>query len=190
MADSRTLPRTWENSPARCAVDEVREYYCDELLPLESAKPAPEPYANCPGVIDNHFGDIDPSPVVAAFDASYTRHIRLRQPPGHSCCYSWCSEVPLVDGEAIDPQARCAHRLAVRETYCFDEPEQGTSEPARAPFELCPEAIKPPEGVVFYSPVGAHFDPIETATKRQQGFRSCCYAWCSIAPPNTGMHAH
>jgi hypothetical protein len=178
----------WSHSPPVCEVDEVREYQCEELLPLHSALPAPPPYDNCPGVIEGHIGEIDPTPKVAVFDGSYTEHIRKRQPPGHSCCYSWCAKVPLVDARLVDPSARCDHGRAMRETYCFDEPEAGSSTPSGASFPRCPGAIVPPEGEVFFSPPGALLDPVLTGQQRAQGFRSCCYAWCTVAPP--GMDAN
>ena len=178
----------WSHSPPVCGVDEVREYHCEELLPLHSALPAPPPYDNCPGVMEGHVGELDPTPKVAVFDSSYTDHIRKRQPPGHSCCYSWCARVPLVDPRTVDPNERCSHGRAMRETYCFSEPEAGSEVPSRAPFRLCPAAITPPEGKVFFSPPGALIDPVLTGQQRARGFRSCCYAWCSIAPP--GMNAN
>jgi hypothetical protein len=170
-----------------CAVDEVREYHCDELLPLQSALTAPPPFSNCPGSIDGHYGEIDPHPTVAVFDADYTTYIRRRMPPGHSCCYSWCARIPLADAAQIDPEARCHEALSMRETYCFDEPERGTTTPSAEPFSHCPRAIAPPMGVVFFAPDGALFDSALTATQRSQGLKQCCYAWCSIAPPNTGL---
>jgi len=178
----------WSHSPPVCGVDEVREYQCEELLPLRSALPAPPPYDNCPGVIEDLVGELDPTPKVAVFDGSYTDYIRKRQPPGHSCCYSWCASVPLADARLIDPNARCDNGRAMRETYCFDEPEAGSRAPGAPPFDRCPGAVVPPEGEVFYSPSGALLDPVLTGERRALGFRSCCYAWCTIAPP--GMNAN
>ena len=36
-----------------CKEDEVREYSCDSLLPVETARPAPEPYDTCPSSIED-----------------------------------------------------------------------------------------------------------------------------------------
>lgn len=187
--EPKTNSAYWDNSPPVCAVDEVREYHCEELLPLRSALAAPPPFSNCPGSIEGHYGEIDPHPTVAAFDADYTAHIRRRMPPGHSCCYSWCTRIPLADAAQVDPQARCHEALSMRETYCFDEPEAGTNAPSAEPFSRCPAAIAPPPGVVFFAPKGALFDAGLTSTQRSRGLNQCCYAWCSIAPPNTGLQA-
>ncbi len=172
----------WAHSPVVCEVDEVREYYCDELLPRQSALPAAPPYEDCPGVVDEHVGELDPTPSVAVFDPSYTEHIRQRQSPGNSCCYSWCADVTLRDPARIDPRARCDEPGAIRESYCLDEPESGTRQPGPAPYERCPSAIAPPEVAVFFAPPGAVLDPEATAGRRQRGFRECCYAWCSVVP--------
>ena len=177
----------WENSPKVCGVDEVREYHCEELLPLRSALPAPYPYTNCPGQIEDLPGKLDPRPTVAAFDVSYTAYIRRRMPPGHSCCYSWCARIPLADATKIDPQARCRDVLAMRETFWFDEPEKGTTDPSNPPYERCPRAIVPPAGEVFFQPPGALFDPVCTAGWRRLGLGYCCYSWCSRAPPGSGL---
>jgi hypothetical protein len=177
----------WENSPPVCAVDEVREYYCSELLPLHSARPAPEPYSNCPGQIENHQGELDPHPTVAVFDAHYTAHIRRRMPPGHTCCYSWCAQVPLADAAQIDPAARCQGNRAMRESHCIDAPEQGTSDPSPHPFERCPRAIVPPPKAVFFAPPGALLDATLTASQSRFGIAKCCYAWCTTAPPGSGL---
>jgi hypothetical protein len=177
----------WENSPEVCALDETREYFCADLLPLRSALPAPEPYSNCPGQIEGHYGEIDPRPTVAAFDVSYTGYIRKRMPPGHSCCYSWCARIPMVDAARVDPAARCAEPLAMRETYCFDEPERGTSDPNAEPFARCPRAIAPPAKAVFFAPGGARFDGVFTAELRRKGINKCCYAWCTVAPQGSGL---
>jgi hypothetical protein len=177
----------WENSPPVCAVDEVREYYCSELLPLHSARPAPEPYSNCPGQIEGHQGELDPRPTVAAFDVSYTEHIRRRMPPGHTCCYSWCAQVPLADASQIDPEAHCGDVRVMRESYCLDTPERGTTDPGPAPFQRCPRAIAPPQKVVFFAPPGALLDAAVTAQSSQSGEAKCCYSWCSPVPPGSGL---
>ncbi|MBN2191455.1 MAG: hypothetical protein JW751_01460 [Polyangiaceae bacterium] len=179
---SQASPSYFSHSPKVCGIDEAREYFCDELLPRESALPAVPPYEDCPGVVDEHVGELDPTPTVAVFDPSYTEHIRKRQPPGNSCCYSWCSKITLRDPATVDPRAGCDDARAIRETYCLDEPEAGTSRPSPSPYERCPDAIAPPEVAAFYAPQGALFDPTETGTRRQRGFRECCYAWCSVVP--------
>jgi hypothetical protein len=184
--DPQAGPPAAEQGPL-CAVDHGREYVCDELLPRHSSLPAPAPFDNCPGSVEGTFGELEPRRRAAPFDPSYTRHTRLRLPPGNSCCYSWCSRVKLVEESAIDPAARCRDPLAMRETYCLDELESGTSRPSPAPFERCPQAIVPPPTAVFYAPPGARFDPFLTAGRRQLGFAQCCYAWCSLAPPNSGL---
>jgi len=176
----------WENSPQVCAIDEVREYACEELVPLRSALPAPPPYESCPGQIEGHYGELDPKPTVAGFDASYTEYFRQRTPPGHACCYSWCARLTLADASQVDPSARCSQPMAMRETYCFDEPESGTSDPSAAPYERCPQAMAPPAKTVFYAPPGALLDTVLTTERRRVGQNQCCYAWCSIVPQTTG----
>jgi hypothetical protein len=175
----------WARSPEVCQTDEVREYFCDELLPLESALPAPAPYDNCPSTTESHVGVHQPLPPVAVFDKSYTAHIRKRMPPGHSCCYSWCARIDI--GTDRSGETVCRDPRAFRESYCFDEPEHGTSLPAGGGFNSCPAAVVPPAGVAFARPKGALFDASASAEKRGQGFRQCCYAWCSIAPAGTGL---
>lgn len=172
----------WSHSPIVCEMDEAREYFCDELLPQRSAFPAAPPYEDCPGVVDEHVGEFDPTPSVAVFDPSYTEHIRERQSPGSSCCYSWCATITLRDAGRIEPRARCDEPGAIRESYCLDEPEAGTSQPGAAPFERCPSAIAPPEAIAFFVPPGALLDPTQTGERRQRGFEECCYAWCSVVP--------
>jgi hypothetical protein len=41
--------------------------------------------------------------------------------------------------------------------------------------------------VSFARPEAAPFDPAITGERRGQGFQECCYGWCSIAPPGTGL---
>jgi hypothetical protein len=176
----------WEHSPKTCTADEVREYFCDELLPLESALPAPEPYQNCPASVEGHIGHHQPVPPVAVFDASYTEHIRKRMPPGHSCCYSWCTPLELGD-PARSAQTLCNDPRAFRERYCFPELEGGTSQPVGGAYQACPATIVPPSGVAFSRPAAAPFDPASSTERRNQGFKECCYGWCSIAPPGTGL---
>jgi hypothetical protein len=52
------------------------------------------------------------------------------------------------------------------------------------PFNRCPGAISPPEGAAFSVPSAAPFDVPGTMARRSQGFRECCYAWCSKPPPS------
>jgi hypothetical protein len=177
----------WTHSPKLCGVDEVREFFCDELVPLASSLPAADPYANCPGSIERHVGLHQPLPPVALFDEDYTAYIRRRMPPGHSCCYSWCGPIRLREPSEVLPNAGCNSPLAFRETYCFEQPESGTSRPAGAGFERCPIAIGPPEGAAFSVPKAAPFDQQTTWQRKQQGFRQCCYSWCSNAPVGTGV---
>src|SRR5262245_56779394 len=186
-AGPRRDGRYWSNSPKKCGVDEVREYFCDELLPLASSLPAPAPYDNCPGSIEEHVGLHQPLPPVALFDEDYTAYIRRRMPPGNSCCYSWCGQIRVVSLSEITQDGGCNNPLAFRETYCFEEPEGGTKAPAGSPFEQCPAAIAPPEGAAFAVPKAAALDPQASFQKRQQGFKQCCYGWCSTAPAGTGL---
>ncbi len=180
-------PPYWANSPTVCGVDEVREYFCDELVPQGSVLAPSAPYGDCPRQVDHHVGEIAPAPPVAVFDRSYTDWMRRRAPPGHSCCYSWCSLAKIVDPSTVNPSSRCGEALSMREQYCLAEPESGSSQPYASPLERCPAAIAPPAGAVFSAPAGALLDPQASFARRGQGFRECCYAWCSIAPPNTGL---
>ena len=173
----------WSDSTPVCGQDEVREYYCDELLPRQNALPAPEPFEACPGSIESHVGVLEPKPSVALFDADYTAHTRRRMPPGHSCCYSWCAPLKIAAREDIPPGARCDADHTMHESWCVDEPESGTSEPMAQPFDRCPAAVTPPDGAVYSAPKAAPFDIAGTQMRRQVGFKECCYAWCSKAPP-------
>lgn len=172
----------WANSPPVCPVDQVREYFCDGLLPLSSALPAPAPYSNCPSTIEHHEGYHKPRPPVAVFDSSYTGYIRKRHPPGHNCCYSWCAPVTVKSLADVLPEAGCNQPLAIRETYCFPTLEGGTSAPASDQLPRCPVAIQPPEGVAFSVPPAAPLDLTTTGQRRSQGFDECCYGWCSVQP--------
>jgi hypothetical protein len=180
-------PRYWSHSPAVCAVDEVREFYCDALVPLTSALPAPEPYSSCPGSIESHTGLHEPLPPIAVFDSDYTAHTRKRMPPGHSCCYSWCSAVRLADAETASRSAGCDRAPVFRERYCVQEPEAGTSRPAGKGFDRCPAALVPPSGAAFEVPRAAPFDYRASVDRRSQGFQECCYTWCSKVPAATGL---
>ena len=44
-------------------------------------------------------------------------------------------------------------------------------------------ALAPPAGSGFSVPKAAAFDSQASATRRAQGFKECCYGWCSAAPP-------
>ncbi|MCC6217748.1 MAG: hypothetical protein IT376_23015 [Polyangiaceae bacterium] len=170
-------------SPERCAEDEIREYYCDELLPLASSLAAPEPYGSCPATVEPRAGRVEPLPAMAGFDSDYTAYMRRRTPPGHTCCYSWCS--PLAVREPRDPpdDLGCRHPLAIRESFCFDELEGGASSPADGAYPGCPAALEPPRGVAFSAPPVVPFSPNATAGRRRYGFRECCYEWCSVGAP-------
>jgi hypothetical protein len=62
-------------------------------------------------------------------------------------------------------------------------PEGGTSTPAAAPFNRCPVAVKPPDGVAFSSPESAYLDVKLTAQEqRDKKLPECCYGWCAILP--------
>jgi hypothetical protein len=184
---SNDTPRSpagvWSHSPEVCGADEVREYQCEELISVTPAMPAPHPYESCPMNLDGATGVHAPAPPVTLFDTDYTAHIRKRAPPGHSCCYSWCSRLKVVEREQVPPAAGCDGGHQMREQYCFDELEGGTTQPAPEPFARCPAAVTPPEGVAFSAPKAAPFDVSVTATRRAQGFKECCYGWCSQAPP-------
>src|SRR3954468_23689284 len=88
-----------------CGEDQVREYFCDDLLPLSSSRPAPEPYDNCPATTDIRHGSFQAVGRVAAFDQSFTDYTRKRVPPGHSCCYGWCAQVKVADPSLASPEA-------------------------------------------------------------------------------------
>jgi hypothetical protein len=170
-----------------CGIDEVREYYCDDFLPLENALPAPAPYEACPETVENPPAEHDPAPRAGLFDASYTEYTRRRAPPGHSCCYSWCAKVTLADPQNPAAQSACRTGLAFREEYCMSELERGTALPAEPPFDRCPAAIVPPRKAVFSVPEAALLDPGLSGSHRAKGAPECCYAWCSQAPAGSGL---
>jgi hypothetical protein len=175
-----------EQDPAApCGRDEAREFVCDDLLPLSSSRPAPEPYGNCPGAVDIRPGAYKPIGRVAGFDPGFTEYTRQRVPPGHSCCYSWCAKVEVADpGQAAVAQCRDAYGL--HENFCLRELESGTSEPAPSPYDRCPLAVKPPEISAFSAPASALIDVAETSQRRQSTkLAECCYGWCSKAPSGT-----
>ncbi len=173
----------WSHSPPVCGQDEVREYQCEELLSVAPAMPAPAPYESCPMNLEGATGIHAPAPPVAIFDDDYTAFIRKRAPPGHSCCYSWCSKLRVVERENLPPApGGCTGGHQMREQYCFDELEGGSVSPAPEPYGRCPTAVVPPASVAFSVPDAAPFDTQATATRRAQGFKECCYGWCSAAP--------
>ena len=168
-----------------CAQDEVREYFCDDLLPLSSSRPAPEPYDNCPASTDIRHASFRAVGRVAAFDSSFTEYTRKRVPPGHSCCYGWCAKVELADPNLAAPAA-CRDASGLHEGFCMRELEGGTSQPAASPFDRCPVALKPPEVVAFAAPPSALLDAAQTNQRRRdKQLAECCYGWCSKAPSGT-----
>jgi hypothetical protein len=170
-----------------CGRDQTREYFCEDLLPLATSMPAPSPYEACPSSIEDPASEYDPPPPFGVFDTGYTEYTRKRAPPGHSCCYSWCDKVKLADPSSPAIRQACQTATAFREEFCMAEPEQGTSDPAGAPYDRCPAAIVPPAKRVFSTPVAAALDAQSTATHRARGQADCCYAWCSQAPPGSGI---
>ena len=179
----------WAHSPPVCRADEVREYSCESLLPRESALPAPAPYEACPAKLEGHVGELNPTPPVAVFDADYTEYMRKRAPPGHQCCFSWCSLVTVVDPRGLTGHEGCDTAMAFRESYCMDEPEAGSTLPMSAPFQKCPAAIAPPPAMVFSAPKAAVFDQQLSSERRAKGFNQCCYGWCSQSPPGARLSA-
>lgn len=165
-----------------CGPDQVREYYCDGLLPMSTALGAPAPYDSCPAGIEAPAGAYPRREHVARFDATYTEWARRRAQPGHTCCYSWCSDLKVADVADVLPYAGCDKPGAMRENYCFPELESGTSTPAPAPLDRCPLAVRPPESVSFSVPKAAPLDLAESGARHQRGDGSCCYGWCSRMP--------
>jgi hypothetical protein len=174
--------------PVACGKDQVREYRCDALLPLSSALPAPEPYGACPGVIDVVDPIFEPLAKTASFDAVHTEFMRRRAPPGHQCCYSWCARLEVAQVSEVPPGSRCNEPLAFPEKLCMPEPEGRIStERAAAPFDRCAAAVRPPQGASFSVPSAALLHPGITNERRGLGLSECCYSWCSIAPPGSGL---
>lgn len=168
-----------------CAQDEVREYFCDDLLPLSSSRPAPEPYDNCPATADLRHGSFVAVGRVASFDPSFTAYTRQRVQPGHSCCYGWCAKVKVADPSHAAPST-CQDSSGLHESFCMRELESGTSAPAPSPYERCPIAVKPPEVVAFAAPGAALLDVAQTGQRRRElQLADCCYAWCSVPPSGT-----
>jgi hypothetical protein len=174
--------------PPACHKDEVREYFCDDLLPFISEKPAPEPYQTCPSSVGVKGNVFPPTSSWARFDASRTEWTRKRVPPGHACCYSWCSILAVAAVDAIDVNS-CRQPHAMAERLCVSTAENGVSDSAAAPNEGCAAAVVPPPGVAFTPPKAAGLDLQATAEKRSQGVSECCYGWCSKAPLGTGLGA-
>ncbi|HEY8943995.1 MAG TPA: hypothetical protein VIM73_07030 [Polyangiaceae bacterium] len=169
-------------SPVTCPEDQVREFYCDGLLPMSTALGAPEPYGNCPAGIESPPGVHRSRQRVARFDAAYTEWARQRAKPGHACCYSWCADVEVRAVSDVPENAGCDQPGAVRESYCMPELEGGSSIPADSPWERCPLAIRPPEAIHFSVPKAAPLDFSMTGDRRGRGLTECCYGWCSRMP--------
>jgi hypothetical protein len=174
-------PRLQRRSGGRCAPDQTREFYCEELLPVGSSLSAPAPYESCPAAVEPPSGDWGTA-LSGRFDQAYTKFIRSRVPPGHACCYSWCAPLEVRAASDAPPPGTCEFRLALPETYCVLEPEGGTSEPAGSPWERCPAALKPPADRAFSVPEAAPLDVTTSSERRGQGLAECCYGWCSRLP--------
>lgn len=167
----------------------MREYFCDDLLPLSSSRPAPEPYDNCPATTDVRQGSFKAIGRIAGFDPGYTDYTRKRVQPGHSCCYGYCAKVKVADPGLASPAA-CRDVNGMHESFCMRELEGGTSRPAQTPFDRCPAALKPPEVVAFSAPNAALLDAAQTAQRRREiQLADCCYGWCSITPAGTVLKA-
>lgn len=167
---------------ATCALDEVREYYCDGLLPMSTARGAPAPYEACPAGIEAPEGAYPRREHVARFDEAYTEWARRRAQPGHTCCYSWCAKLQVASAKDVAPYAGCDQAGVMRENYCFPELESGTSDPGPGELTRCPLAIRPPEASSFFVPKAAPLDISETNARRQRSDLACCYGWCSYVP--------
>jgi hypothetical protein len=177
-----------QGPPPPCSKDEVREYLCDDLLPYKAENAAPEPYQTCPNRVDVRGNVFQPTSRVARFDETRTAWTRKRVPPGHACCYSWCSSLIVADTDDVDP-ASCQQPNAMRERLCISSAEAGVSDSAAAPNEGCASAVAPPPSVSFTPPKASALDLAATAEKRAQGVSDCCYGWCSKAPLGTGLGA-
>jgi hypothetical protein len=172
-----------EPAPIQCGVDQVRESYCEGLVPMSTAMGAPPPYENCPAGIEvPSTSSYPPRDRVARFDVKNTEATRRRVQPGHACCYSWCSNLTIADPKDVLPAAGCNLPGAARETYCLPELESGSKDPGPEPYSRCPLAIRPPEATSFSVPKAAPLDLATTAAKRGGGEASCCYGWCSRMP--------
>jgi hypothetical protein len=186
--DAESAADNEDGPPPPCAKNEVREYFCDDLLPFNDRRAAPEPYQTCPSRIDVKGSVFPATSKVARFDVPRTEWTRKRVPPGHSCCYSWCSTLAVADTDAVDAAA-CQQPNAMRERLCVSTAEKGVSDAAAAPNDLCAAAITPPPAVAFTPPKAAALDLQATSERRGQGLSECCYGWCSKAPLGTGLGA-
>ncbi len=182
----QTAEEDLSGPPPPCHKDEVREYFCDDLLPFNSEKAAPEPYQTCPNSVGVKGNTFPATSSWARFDVDRTAWTRKRVPPGHACCYSWCSTLAVAGVDLIDAAA-CQQPNAMREKLCISSAEAGVTEAAAAPNEGCASAVTPPPGVAFTPPKAAALDLQATAEKRAQGVSECCYGWCSKAPLGTGL---
>jgi hypothetical protein len=183
---SETAKNGNEHGIQACGVDEVREVRCEALLPWTSALPAPAPYETCPSSMEVRDAVFPPATGSGRFDAAQTELARRRAPPGQQCCFSWCGKLEVVEPSAVADT--CRQPLAFPESYCVSELEGGTrGELASEPYARCALAIRPPGAGVFSVPSGALLDPNLTARRRQRGDPLCCYGWCSIAPPGSGL---
>ncbi|MGC4091442.1 MAG: hypothetical protein QM756_26895 [Polyangiaceae bacterium] len=172
-----------ESSALECSIDQVRESYCEGLVPLTTAVGAPPPYENRPAGIEAPSSGAYPARQrVARFDAKNTEATRRRVQPGHACCYSWCAALTVADPKDVLPYAGCTEPGAARENYCFPELEGGTKDPGPEPYARCPLAIRPPPTVSFSVPKAAPLDLTTTQAKRAAGEAACCYGWCSRMP--------
>jgi hypothetical protein len=170
-----------------CGLDEVREVRCEALLPWTSAMPAAAPYESCPSSIEVREAVFPPASASGRFDVAQTEQARRRAP--QQCCYSWCGKLEVVEASAATD--RCQQPLAFRESYCVAELESGTrGDLASAPYDRCALAIRPPPAGVFSVPPGALLDPSLTEQRRKRGAPLCCYGWCSIAPPGSGLERY
>ena len=168
-----------------CGEDQVREYFCDDLLPLTSSRPAPEPFGNCPSTTDIRDSAYPALGRVAHFDEGFTSYTRKRVPPGHSCCYGWCAQVKVADPSLAAPAA-CRDTAGMHWDYCMRELEGGTSVPGPTPLDRCPLAIAPPEVAAFAAPRSAALDVAQTSQRRRdKQLGECCYGWCSQMPAGT-----
>ena len=94
----------------------------------------------------------------------------------------------VADPAKVPSGSGCDSPLAFVESYCLTEPEGGiSSAPAAAPYDRCPAAIEPPKAAAFSVPQAALLDWKSTGSRRSQGRPECCYAWCSNAPPGSGL---
>lgn len=168
--------------PVLCQADQVREFYCESLLPMSTGLGAPAPYDSCPAGIEAPPGVHQPRERVARFDAAHTEWVRQRAKPGHACCYSWCADLEVRKPSEVPEQAGCDQPGSNRETFCMPELESGTSLPAEPPWDACPVALRPPEVLYFSVPAAAPFDPDVTRARHDRGHSECCYGWCSQMP--------